>query len=400
MAVTRSYKYLEQVVFSLMPFMTVLLSGWLMEEGEFFKFAYLFSILQGALVILYSFETNPVLVFQPRHEDSLSEFLGYKLLSTFGISIIVYGLIFPIIVSKLDSHNPILLTSLIWLCTLCWAIFDLSRKSMFAAGQFSKMLGYSLLAFVLHLSVMLTLWYKSILLTSNTFFGLCLTFAFVSSVYLGSGLTKPKFTSRFSYFFKENYSFAKWSVLAAFGIWLMGQGLLLVAEPWLSKTQFNGLRIILTFLGLCNIFTTVIENKLIIQFGQKEVTYNNVFNQVVIVTFISLLLVVITGIALLLAFNLFFYNYIEVLSKGFFILVSVFFYSMVKPFTAYLKVQLATKLIFYSIIIALIAALCSLSLAWIFDPFYAIIAAFVIGPAFLFLSSIYFVKQLFNLAGE
>ena len=128
--IARSYKYVEQLFFSGLPSFAVLGAGYAMSVEDFYLFSLSFSVLQGLMVVLFSYESSPILVFQQKHSASNSVYFTFKLISSTAVTAILVAIAWLYLSSKflLDFGFAVVFAS----CTLLWVFYDVIRKFMFA----------------------------------------------------------------------------------------------------------------------------------------------------------------------------------------------------------------------------------------------------------------------------
>ncbi|MEW6989449.1 hypothetical protein AADZ91_02070 [Colwelliaceae bacterium 6441] len=370
-----------------MSFSGVFIAGILLNNKEFYYFSFIFSLLQASLMVSYSYISNPMLVFIIKESHKVkNEYLSFNIIFSLISSLFLSLFLSLLIVNKFSEFNFLEIFLLLWLVITSWVTYDLYRKYLFSLEQYFKLFKAT--------SYVVTGYFLSLLILNyfnQSFF--IIFIAMVISLVLVQIATflKSKYKVRLNVEQAKsitigNYGFAKWTVLSAIGIWFAGQGLLIAGDSFLTTQEFNSIRLLLSFIGLTNLITTVIENKLIISFGKTSCPQKlreSLKQEFSTILMISIVLTAFVFILSYLSFNYIYAEYKSVYMTISPIILTASFFALSKPFVALLKTLHMTKEIFKSIIIAIIGTLLCLIVGRGYG-INAIICAFLIGPIIIF----------------
>ena len=256
-------KLLEQLCFSGISFATIFISGLLLDSESFFVFSYAFTVLQVMLVLGFSYLGNSFFVFYSQRQKQ--SYVSSALLLTWVISCVLGFILSSLLlwkgfdlVAAVTASTPLLF----------WLSYDILRKKAFVENNNSRLLLNSFLLAITGLLSSVMLWYFSA--SSAGWFFISITICFAIACLAKLQLNSFSFNKRiFIAYAYKNHVFAKWTLLSAAIMWFLSSGVLLIYEPYLTKEEFSGIRLMLSFIGLANLITTVIENSLITQYAPK-----------------------------------------------------------------------------------------------------------------------------------
>ena len=389
LTMTRLYKYIEQVIYSGIAFGSILLAGLFMNAQAFFQFALMMTVVQGVVFFVNSYENNAILVFYHKygsrwlHTLQQYKFIAGNLFSAI-LSAFAAGWLCTVDEFRLGYGTAFLL---IYLLSGLIIAVETMRKVRFAAGEFSILIKHALLLASLFSLLALVAFVFTEQVANYFIHGLIVIYALVAMIARPSMSFSDIESIRLKKICIDNFHYSKWLLCSSVGIWLMSQGLLLLSEQALSIQQFNGLRLLLSFIGIANIVTLVFENSLTTQFAQRtELKLLDVYIALRKILFLSLLLIM--GVCIIVAgsFWLVYPEYVVLLSASWPLLVSIGFFSLSKPFIAFLKAKNRTNEIFMAIAVGVTSTLAMLGLGPEAADYNWVIMIFAVGPVAMFLT--------------
>lgn len=386
---TRLYKYIEQVIYSGIAFGSILFAGLFMEAKAFFQFALIMTVVQGVVFFVNSYENNAILVFYHKYQPQwLNDLQRYKFIAGNLLSAILSAIAAAWLTTVDDFTWEFgYAFLLIYILSGLIIAVETMRKIRFAAGNYSLLFKHALLLASLFSILILAAFVFTDLVATYFVHGLIVIYALMAIAARPSKNLVSMDFFRIKQVCIDNFNYSKWLLCSSLGIWLMSQGLLLLSEQALSIEQFNGLRLLLSFIGIANIVTLVFENSLTTQFSkQRELDLSSVYVALRKILFLSLLLIM--GVCIIVAgsFWLMYPEYVMLLSGSWPLLISVGFFSISKPFIAFLKAKERTNAIFVAIAVGVASTLVMLGLGPDQASYDWILMIFAVGPVAMFLT--------------
>ena len=385
-------KYAEQLTFSLINFMIVIVSANLLSSTQYSEFLLIVGIAQGILILIYSLFTNPILVFFPKVDSK----------QVFTFSILIALLSAPAILISLFAFPLYLLSGVfqemsnfvyLWAYTALWALFEFARKYNFANGRHSKQFVHTLLLSLLILGAFL---WRYMGLTSNI--GIFESLLFAQSISLVIVIMRqwPK-TLRLS--FKKDYllwqfKYAKWITLTAANIWVMNSGYVLLFENRLDESVFNSLRYFASISGAVGVLAITLEHSLTLKYAT---IINNNINSISAELKKDMFKACLLGAGLMVTgavggsvFAWLFApeSIVENIYLLPLVLIPAFIFCASKPLIALLKARECGKTLFVTTLPSLAVMLLISSGMSFFPTLHIVVAGLIIGPAVM-LASVY-----------
>ncbi len=336
-------KFIEQFSFSGIGFLGIFLAGYLLAPQDFFNFSYSFTIVQALALLYFSYISNSFFVFYSKSRAKPAIAAAARLLLLLHLVVLL-----PFIWLGRDAFTDIAIAILGWAVIFLWCALDIVRKVLFIQQSRALVLP-SLLALLLF-TLGILLCHSLGLLSPVAVFACLLAALLVPVAVFGRALLGRLSQQHFISYIKENHSFSIWSAYSAVATWWLLAGLLIYLQPLMTELQFNAARLLLSFIGLANLITTVIENNLIVQLSQQAIRLTTRwwlrFCGLCLGVFVLLYLASVIG------FQLFYQQYLPAFYDNAGILLVTVFFMLNKPIIASLKVMNRTPLIFVSLLLA------------------------------------------------
>ena len=374
-------KLIEQSSFSALGFFSIFVAGYFLSAESFFVFSYSFTLIQALTLLYFSYISNSFFVFFSKQPKP--GLLGDALLLLLLLNSIVAAPLVALVGFKTDNWY---VAGLGAITVLLWCVLDLFRKVFFIRGS-----RFLLLPSVSVLITFLLLLAASVLfnlLSAAVVYG-CLSLALAIVVIVLSAQLRPELKlSSIGHYARQNHSFAIWNTYSALISWGLTGGILLHFESSLSEAQFNACRILLSFIGLANLITTVIENNLILKLSSERTNLDAGWWLKYLL--LSLLLAVFVAVLSYAGFHVFYQQYIAQFYQVAAILLLSVFFTLNKPMIALLKVVNQTRRIFFALVLAASVALFVINLTSIEDAAIRLSMAMFSGAASLTLFLAFF----------
>lgn len=367
-------KLIEQSLFSGIAFLCIFLSGYLLSAEQFYLFSYGFTTLQALVLLYFSYISTSFFVFYSKQQNY--NYFSQALMVLFVVHLL---LLLPFVFYFYVKLSSMLMALLCWLLVVLWCMLDLVRKVYFIDAS-KKLVLPSLTvicAFIVFLGTATVL---------DEMTALSIYFALTSAMLIAVIMFIRPIPLPYSYeqtgrYARKNHNFAIWNAYSAFVTWGLTGGLLLLFEPYMTQQQFNACRILLSFIGLSNLITTVIENNLVVKLNNDpHMLQPRVWLKYLA---LSLLLSLLVAGVSYIGFLLFYKHYLAEFYQAAPILAVNVFFTLNKPMIAYLKVNDRSRWIFYALALAAIVSAAVAYFCLSLGGITALSAAMIAGTAVL-----------------
>lgn len=364
-------RFIEQLGFSSVSFVAIFASGLLLEKEQFFHFSYSFTLVQVVLFAGFSYLGNPFFVFYSQRKRA--SYVSSALLLTWGATVVTAILLGGVLYYIKGFSLTLSFAS--GLSVIPWLTYDILRKKAFIDLSNILLIKKSLLLIAIGSACLLLLWGLNV--TKAEWFFLVITVSFAS---LCRGVSKQVQVGRVratQAYIKKNHAFARWTLLSAATMWFLSSGVLLLFEPLITREEFNGLRLMLSFIGLANLITTVLENSMLVEYAEQSrqgvVSLKDMKKRVLQVSIIGLLLSALIYVVSWVAFATLYKPYQEVFYQYQSLVLLAILFSINKVSTACLKINHKPNFIFISACLGGAAALLAFMSAHEFGPAFALL---------------------------